>query len=251
MGKLWIGTSGWSYRDWVGPFYPQGMPSTRWFSHYCLHFRTVELNVTFYRIPTPKTVRLWRDASPGNFFFAIKMNRQITHIRRLVQTEGALARFNEMARNFGPKLNIILIQLPPTLAYEAGLVKDFLDLLRQQDPEHRYALEFRHPSWFKEEVYELLYRKGIACTIADTGGHFPPHEIFTTPYIYMRFHGPTELYASKYGERELAAAADKIQEWLQHRDVYVYFNNDMHGFGVENAFRLREMLNPRLAGQSA
>lgn len=251
MGKLIIGTSGWSYKDWVGPFYPEGMPSTRWFSHYCSHFPTVELNVTFYRIPTFKAVENWQAASPSDFQFTIKMNRQITHIRRLVGAEGALHRFLEMAERFGSKLKVILIQLPPTLEFDAGHAEAFFTLLRHLDPDRRYALECRHPSWFKDEVYDLLYRMGISVCIADSGGAFPPYEILTAPFVYVRFHGPGARYASKYSDEEMAAAAAKIGEWTKRRDVYIYFNNDMHGYGIENAFKLREMLNPRLVLRSA
>lgn len=251
MGKLMIGTSGWSYKDWVGPFYPEGMPSTRWFSHYCAHFPTVELNVTFYRIPSFKTVENWTAASPPEFQFAIKMNRQVTHIRCLVGAEGALHRFLEMAERFGPKLKVILIQLPPTLVFDKAAVEDFLTLLRHLDPDRRYAIEFRHPSWFKDEVFDLLYRMGVSVCIADSGGPFPPYEVLTTPFVYVRFHGPGARYASKYSDEEMAAAAEKIHDWARRRDVFVYFNNDMHGYGIENASKLREMLNPRLATRLA
>lgn len=251
MGNLLIGTSGWSYKDWVGPFYPKGMPSARWFSHYCAHFQTVELNVTFYRIPTPQAVENWRETSPRDFKFAIKMNRQVTHIRRLVNAEAALDRFLEMAQGFKSKLSAILLQLPPSLAFDQAVVGDFLAMLRQKDPDRRYALEFRHNSWLNPHALALLYEKNVGVCIPDYGGEFPQYEAFTTPYAYIRFHGPGALYASKYSDEELAAAAAKINAWRADRDVYVYFNNDMHGYGIENAFTLMEKMYPQRVGQAA
>lgn len=251
MGKLWIGTSGWSYKDWNGPFYPKGLPHTQWFEHYCRHFPTVEMNVTFYRMPAAATVEKWRDESPPDFIFAIKMSRLITHLHRLKEVSEPLDRFLEMADHFGRKLGVILIQLPPSLTFHADTTDEFFEMLREKDPHRPYALECRHPTWFQDEVYERLHRQGIALCVADSGGGFPPHEALTAPFVYVRFHGPGARYASKYNDRELSAAAAKIHEWLEQRDVYVYFNNDTQGYAVENAFKLREMLNRLPAGRSA
>lgn len=243
MARLWIGTSGWSYRDWVGPFYPKGLASSKWFGHYCEHFRTVELNVTFYRIPTVKAVENWVKSSPEGFVFAIKMFRGITHIKKLRHAEALLDEFFDVAAHFGPKLEVILIQLPPSLKYEAARTREFFEALREKKAPYRYVVECRHPSWFQDDFFDLLRQYGISLCVADWGGPFPAHETLTAPFLYVRFHGPAARYASLYSEEDMATAGRKIHEWLERGlDVYVYFNNDTHGYAIENARKLMEFL---------
>lgn len=245
MATLWIGTSGWSYRDWVGPFYPKGLPASKWFAHYCEHYPTVELNVTFYRIPTPKAVENWALTSPPGFLFAAKLNREITHVHKFHNVQDALARYFDVLSLLGPKLGVVLIQLPPSFHYHADRVREFLDLLRPRQRPWRTAIECRHPSWFTPEVFALLSEHQISLCIADAGGPFPAHEVQTAPFVYVRFHGPAARYASKYSPEEMAVASQKIRQWLeQGLDVYVYFNNDTHGYALQNANELRDLLAP-------
>lgn len=251
MAQLWIGTSGWSYRDWKGLFYPAGLRQADWFAHFCRHFQTVELNVTFYRIPSVQAVQKWAATSPPGFRFAIKLNRELTHTRRLANVQEELARFNEAVVHLGDKLAVILIQLPPSFRFDAARLDAFLTLLREQGLPCRYALEPRHPSWFAPEhgpeVAALLAAHQVSLCIADWGGPFPAHETVTAPFLYVRFHGPAARYASKYSDEEMASAAGKIRQWLtQQLDVYVYFNNDTHGYAIENAAKLADLLSQPL-----
>ncbi len=247
MSLFAIGTSGWNYAHWKGLFYPEDLPSSSWLEFYSRRFRTVELNVTFYRTPRATTVRQWIRVTPEDFIFSVKMNRRITHRRRLHNAEEALETFLEMLKGFGGKLGVVLIQLPPSMCFDVDRVESFLRMLRGKSPDVRYALEPRHGTWLQEDAYALLRRYDIALCHADSGGRYPKAEVVTAPFVYLRFHGPGALYASAYEDAHLRAVAEKMRRWHDEGlDVYAYFNNDVHGYAVENARRLRELVEEEI-----
>jgi len=232
-----IGTSGWDYAHWKEVFYPPGLPKARWLEQYASCFDTVELNATFYRQPAGQTVAQWYERTPKGFFWAIKASRYITHIRRLRDATEPLTKFYGAIADLREKLGPILLQLPPNLAFDEGIARDFLAGL---DPGLRHVIEVRHPSWVCDQAFELFAAYNVALCVSDTAGRFPSPEVVTADFMYVRMHGSRELYASKYTEAELKAWAAKIKRW--HKDTYVYFDNDRAGYAVKNALRLRQLL---------
>lgn len=237
MQQVFIGTSGWNYDHWRGPFYPEGLAKARWLQHYAQNFTTVEVNATFYRSMQPSVFQKWRSSTPDGFLWAVKANRIITHIRRLRDPEEYLARFMESLAPLGDKLGPILFQLPPSLAFDADLVRSFCRLLPAG---RRYTIEARHRSWISDTALSCLEDGNIAWCISDTAGRYPYHEAVTSDFIYIRLHGSKRLYASCYSEDELAAWSGRIKSW--GLDTYLYFDNDFMGYAPMNAIRLRELL---------
>jgi len=245
MGKLLIGTSGYTYSHWGrGVFYPEDVPQRRWLEFYSQHFDTVELNVTFYRLIRKNVFEGWCRRTPEEFLFAVKGSRYITHVKRLTACEDAVERFSENAQGLGNKLEIVLWQLPPRFACQKDRLTAFGRLLAGSPgmSKTRHAFEFRHDSWFIPEVARILERYGFSFCISDSP-HLPSIETVTADFIYLRFHGSQSLYGSKYTDAELTRWAQKVRTWLnQGKSVYAYFNNDVSGYAVENARRLREIL---------
>jgi len=238
MGELRIGTSGWIYRHWKGRFYPADLSPRRYLEYYAEHFCTVELNSPFYRLPSRKTFEGWRERTPEGFVFAVKANRTITHLKKLKDTEKEVESFFSAVRGLGEKLGPILFQLPPSLRKDRARLEGFLTKL----PPGRYAFEFRHPSWFCDEIYELLREKGIALCVADSP-RFPCVRLVTSSLLYVRLHGSTKLYASCYTEEELRDWASFIREHLTQGDAFIYFDNDYAAYAVQNAKELEEILS--------
>jgi uncharacterized protein YecE (DUF72 family) len=232
-----IGTSGWNYPHWKALFYPEDCPKTRWLEYYAQHFDTVELNATFYRLPKAVTFENWQHRTPASFTWSLKASRYITHVKRLKEAEEPLKRFYDSALRLGPKLGPILFQLPPSLAYENGLIREFLE---QLDSSLRHVIEVRHPSWIQDSFFQELEDTNVAFCISDTAGRYPFREAVTADFIYIRLHGSQKLYASKYTEKELKNWAKKIKAW--NRDTFIYFDNDFEAYAVANARRLKEML---------
>jgi len=232
-----VGTSGWNYLHWKGVFYPEKHPKSKWLEYYCGHFDTVELNASFYRQPKPTTFENWSKRTPGNFLWSVKANRYITHVKRLKDTEEPLKRFYDSATALGPKLGVILFQLPPSLAYDRGLVGEFLEKLNLA---YRHAIEVRNPSWITEEFFKQLEERNVSFCISDTAGRYPLHEEVTADYVYIRLHGSKKLYASLYTKKEVKEWAQKILKW--NRDTFVYFDNDFEGNAVRNAHMLKDVL---------
>ncbi len=237
--KLWIGTSGWVYPHWRGVFYPDGLPTARWLDYYTRHFRTVELNNSFYRLPSEGAFRAWGEAAPEGFLFAVKANRFITHMKKLKDAAEPLERFLGRARLLGDRLGPILYQLPPRWKCNLARLREFLSLL---PPDLLHAFEFRDRSWLNEDVFALLEKHGAAfCVISMPD--FPCPLRATAPFVYIRMHGSGVVYGGCYSEDELRRWAEHIEGFLgEGRDVYVYFNNDAFGYAVENARRLGGML---------
>lgn len=242
MSEFRVGTSGWSYRHWLGVFYPEGLKPAKFLEHYVKHFDCVELNASFYRLPQEKTVENWVRRTPEGFRFCLKLSRLITHRKRLVGVEEPLEAFFERFRALeeAGKLGPVLVQLPPSLRFDSGMAESFFSLLRERYGQHRFALEARHASWFSEESLDLLKEHGIAHVIADSGGRFPYHEAITADFVYLRFHGPGQLYASDYPDDVLKEFAHKVVGWLRWGfEVWAFFNNDVGGYAVKDALKLK------------
>jgi uncharacterized protein YecE (DUF72 family) len=232
-----IGTSGWNYPHWRRRFYPPELPAGAWLDFYARRFPTVEINYTFYRLPRAAVFAGWRAAVPGSFTFAVKASRFITHIKRLRAARRSvgllLGRARPLRGAFGP----VLFQLPPTMPFEEARLRVFLAGL---PPGRRYAMEFRHESWHRDETYALLRARRVAYCIADSRDR-PPHVLRTAPFVYVRFHGAGPR--GRYGGARLRRWADRLREaGAGAHTVYVYFNNDWGGYAIEDAARLAELL---------
>jgi uncharacterized protein YecE (DUF72 family) len=242
MARYWIGTSGWHYAHWLGVFYPEDLPPSRWLQHYVGHFPTVELNNPFYRQPRPQAWDLWRNNAPPGFLFAVKAHRFITHIKRLREVKEPLQRFLEGAMRLGDRLGPILYQLPPSFRRTPENQERLHHFLALLPPQLRHAVEFRHSSWMCEEALANLRDHGVAFCCFDSPGLKTPL-VATAPFAYMRFHGAEALYASNYPDAVLEEWARRLLALGQGlTDLFIYFNNDAYGYAVTNARTLAEML---------
>ncbi|SOD98483.1 DUF72 domain-containing protein [Blastococcus haudaquaticus] len=236
-----IGTSGWSYDHWDGVLYPPGTPPRDRLAHYVRRFGTVELNASFYRWPRDVSFAGWRRRLPEGFQLSVKAPRGLTHAKRLFAPEPWLPRLTSAWHELGARRAVLLLQLHP--AHERDDAR--LDYLLARLPDWmRVAVEFRHPSWHDDAVFELLERHGAAYCVM-SGAGLPCVLRATAPFVYVRMHGPDHdhLYAGSYGDADLRWWADRVGEWRDAgRDVYVYFNNDGYGHAVRNAERLRELV---------
>ena len=242
MSELRVGTSGWQYKHWRGRFYPRELPTSRWLQHYAKYFDTVELNNPFYRQPERKTFEKWRRAVPENFVYAVKLNRFITHIKRLRIERDSVERSYGTMAGLGPKAAVVLVQLPPRMKFDPERAERFFRMVSRR--RRRHALEPRESSWFTEEALELLRRLRVALVIGETP-HWPTHIAVTADFIYLRFHGPERRYGSDYSDDQLRLWAERIKAWrAEGRDVFAYFNNDEQAFAVKNALRLSDLAGP-------
>ncbi len=243
--KIFIGTSGYNYKHWAnGVFYPAKLPANQWLEYYAQHFNTVELNVTFYRLPAMETFAGWYQRTPGKFTFAAKGSRFITHIKKLKEPEEPLRIFFNNASSLKEKLAVVLWQFPPNFKKNIEKLSNFSSLLKKNHiaKKIRHTFEFRHPTWFCEEVYKILEKNNFSLCIAHSK-NWPLIEKLTADFIYLRFHGGTILYGSNYSEKELKEWINKVKSWLkQGKDLYGYFNNDACGYAVKNARRFSELL---------
>jgi uncharacterized protein YecE (DUF72 family) len=236
----YIGTSGWVYPHWHGIFYPQKLPTKQWLKHYVTRFDTVELNNTFYRLPSEQAFRRWKEDSPEGFKYAVKASRYITHMKKLQGVEEALPRFLERSRLLGERLGPILYQLPPFWKCNLDRLRNFSDML---PGDLRHVFEFRHASWLSEAVFTLLQKHRAGMCIVSLPD-FPCLLRSTAPFVYIRLHGAEAVYGSCYSEGELQWWAEQILGFLEDgKDVYAYFNNDAFGYAVQNALRLKEILS--------
>jgi len=239
MANLFIGTSGWIYNHWAEVFYPKSLPKDRWLEYYCHHFSTVEINNTFYRLPPESAFLKWNLKTPDNFTFSVKASRYITHIKKLSDPKESTEVFLSRANLLGEKLGPILFQLPPQFKINIGKLEGMLKIIEKK---FRYTFEFRHPSWFCENIYQLLQKQNIALCIADSP-NFPTVLGRTADFCYFRLHGATVLYGSRYSKEEIKNWATYIERYLKEgADVYVYFDNDAFGFAVANAKEMLEIL---------
>ncbi len=235
----YIGTSGWHYEHWRRRFYPEKLAKAKWLEFYAGHFGTVELNNSFYRLPSEAAFTNWRDSSPAGFSFAVKVSRFITHIKRLKDTEEAVETFLSRAKILGQKLGPLLYQLPPNLHRDDGRLETFLANLPR---ELKHVVEFRHQSWLDDAVFDILRRHNTGLCVFDMPSLRCPL-VATADFTYIRFHGRGELYASAYSDEELADWAKKLADFvISLREVYIYFNNDAEVFALSNAVTLRGYL---------
>ena len=239
LPQYYIGTSGWHYEHWKGLFYPQGLAKAQWLSFYANHFSTVELNTSFYRLPTEQAFITWRESSPPNFLFTVKVSRFITHIKRLKNVDDALDNFLSRARFLDNKLGPLLYQLPPNMHRNDAVLESFLRLL----PQHlRHVFEFRHKSWLDDRVFELLKRYNAGFCVFDMPDLTCPLQA-TANFAYIRFHGSSGLYWSCYSDEELSNWAKRIAKLGQNLEaIYIYFNNDAEAFAIRNAQTLARQL---------
>ena len=265
-----VGVSGWRYREWRGRFYPRGLAQRRELEYVAGLMNSVELNGSFYSLQRPASYQHWAASVPDDFLFAVKGSRYITHLKRLVDVEVALANFLASGLlGLGPKLGPVLWQLPENLRFDAEVVDGFFGRLprttgeaaklarehddkvkegrsltsAEEDVPMRHALEFRSQTFAAQEAYDVLRRHDVACVLADTAGRWPKVEKVTSDFMYLRLHGDKELYASGYSEASLADWAAKCRAWERDGlDVFVYFDNDIKGYAPHDAMKLISLL---------
>ena len=229
--RILVGTSGYSYKEWKGSFYPERFPEKEMLRFYAGRFPTVEINNTFYRMPTESMLQRWSSEVPESFAFVLKASRRITHEQKLRQSSDSVGFFLAAAATLGHKLGPLLFQLPPTFKQDLPLLREFLALLPR---ERRAAFEFRHPSWFEDGVYEALRAHGAALCTADTGGPDDPPLVATSDWGYLR------LRDEGYDDRELGGWAERIksQPW---GETFVFFKHEEQGMGPKLAARFIEL----------
>lgn len=268
-----VGISGWRYAAWRGDFYPPGLAQRRELEYAAEHLTSIEVNGSFYSLQRPTSYAAWRAQTPDGFVFAVKGGRYVTHLKRLVGVQTALANFFASGvLGLGPKLGPVLWQLPENLSFDAEVLDGFLALLprstgeaarlaarhddklapdrvlttTEADVPLRHALEFRSRTFATDKAYDLLRSHGVACVVADTAGRWPSVEQVTSDLMYVRLHGDRELYASGYSDEALDAWAVRCRSWeADGLQVHAYFDNDLKGFAPRDAMRLIARLADR------
>ena len=240
--EIRIGTSGYHYKHWRGPFYPKNISPNQMLEFYSQNFDTVELNNSFYRLPTEAAFDNWRQSTPADFVFAVKASRFLTHQKKLKDPETALQNLLPRASRLSTKLGPLLFQLPPRWQVNPSRLEGLLEVLPR---DLRCTFEFRDLSWIQPEINRLLARFGAAFCIYELAGFQSPLEI-TADFTYVRLHGPGNKYQGDYSTETLAGWAERIKQWrktLKH--IFVYFDNDQAGFAAKNALELKAMAEPR------
>lgn len=232
MPGFHIGTSGFSYKHWLGTIYPEGLPAKRHLAWYAQFFDCVELNMTFYRLPKPGVAAHWHQEVPREFRFAVKGSRWLTHIKRLLDRKEGVHRFLESVEDLKEKRGPILWQLPPKFRCDVGRLDAFLGAL----PGLPHAVEFRDASWMNNQVFDLLDRHGAALVVHDLLDARWPSDL-PGRFVYRRFHGATGKYSGNYSDGQLRAAARWLEK--QDRDAWAFFNNDIGGHAFRNALQLK------------
>jgi uncharacterized protein YecE (DUF72 family) len=238
-----VGCSGWNYTSWRGRFYPLDLPASRWLEFYATRFDTVEINNSFYRLPPRSTFEDWRAQVPSGFLFAVKASRFLTHMKRLLDPDEPLERLFASVSGLGQRLGPVLYQLPPTLKLDLPRLGQFLRALPRSTRGTRLpVVEFRHPSWYVEETFELLARRRATMCLHDKLGSAIAGPM-VGPFTYVRFHGASGHYHGSYSRRQLERWAHVLAEQtLAGRRVLAYFNNDPDAVATKNALTLRDML---------
>ncbi len=238
MAKIYTGCSGFHYKEWKDIFYPENLPQSKWFQFYCEHFNTLELNVTFYKFPTEKSLAKWYSSSPVDFKFSVKAPRLITHYKKFNEC-GSLLRdyYNSISAGLQEKLGCVLFQLPPQLIY----TPEILDLMiNSVDPSFQNVFEFRHISWWNENVFEQFKKRHLIFC----GASFPnlPDEVtVTTQNLYYRFHGVPVLYKSVYTEDSIANIYRQIRN-AEPKEAWIYFNNTWGNAAIINSKYLQTLI---------
>lgn len=240
MGKIWVGTSGWTYDGWRGSFYPKEVPKKRWLAWYAQQFATTEINGSFYRTPSLEAVEAWREQTPDEFLFAWKASKFITHWKRLSDKSASSIELMEMRlKVLGPKAGPVLFQLPARFKADGERLASFLKLLSKK---YKYAFEFRDASWYEKDILALLRKRDVALCLSD---HIdaPAPWVITASHVYIRGHGPTGEYKDRYPLKTLRDWAAAIRKWKrQGRTVFCYFDNDQKSAAPKDARRLLQLL---------
>jgi uncharacterized protein YecE (DUF72 family) len=240
MNGILIGTSGWTYDGWRGPFYPKDLPRKDWLAWYGNRFQTTEINGSFYRTPSLPAVRDWREQTPKQFCFAWKASKFITHWKRLsAKSDNSIDLMVSRLEVLKPKVAAVLFQLPPQFQKNCERLASFLKMLPRR---YRYAFEFRHDSWYEDDVLDLLREHDVSLCLSDHHDAPSPWKA-TARHVYVRGHGPSGRYKDNYPEETLRVWAREIRKWRrQRRKVLVYFDNDQKSAAPKDAQRLKEML---------
>jgi uncharacterized protein YecE (DUF72 family) len=247
MSNVWIGASGWTYDAWRGPFYPDDVPKRRWLEWYATQFPTTEINGSFYRTPSLEAVQQWRQQTPEGFIFAWKASKFITHWKRLTEKcANSIELMESRLKVLGPKLGPVLFQLPPQFRADRTRLANFLKMLPKR---RRYAFEFRDASWYDDAILDLLRKRHISLCLSDH--HDAPSPwIVTADFVYIRGHGPTGEYHSRYAPRTLTKWAADVKKWKrQGIDVYCYFDNDQKSAAPKDAKQLIKLLAAKKAAR--
>ena len=241
MGRIRVGCSGWNYKHWRnGVFYPPRLPPRSWLAYYAEHFDTVEVNSTFYRLPRVSTVAHWVELTPDEFTMAFKASRYLTHVKRLQELPGHVDLLLDPMSPLveSPKLGPMLWQLPPTFARDDERLANALE---QLPPGLRHAIEFRHESWFVDEVFEVLRDHGVALVLADRASAPALRRCeLTADFAYVRLH--EGRHRGNYSHAELGRWVGRLRRLAERAEVFAYFNNDQHGYAIENAGYVRRSL---------
>lgn len=234
-----IGTSGFSYEHWKDVFYSRNLPQEDWLKYYSDYFDTIEINSTFYHLPSNETVKHWYDDTPKDFRFSLKGSRLITHYKKLSNVHEAVNKFFQNIDPLRKKIIIILWQFPKNFKIDIEKLQNFLMIINKFG--YNSAFEFRHPSWFVDEVCELLEKYNSTLVVSDYD-NLPESRTVNSDFIYIRLHGGKKLYTSEYDIDELKIWANKIVDWSKNHEIVVYFNNDAEGFAIKNAKSLNDLI---------
>jgi uncharacterized protein YecE (DUF72 family) len=240
MSRILIGTSGWTYDGWRGPFYPKDVPKKDWLAWYAEAFPTTEINGSFYRTPSLDAVRNWREQTAKPFLFSWKASKFITHWKRLSEkSDNSIALMETRLKALSPKVGAVLFQLPPRFEKNRERLELFLAMLPRCYP---YAFEFRHKSWYDDDILDLLHARDVSLCLSDHHDAPSPWQV-TARHVYVRGHGPTGRYRDRYPEKTLRTWARDIRKWKrQRRTVFVYFDNDQKSAAPKDAQRLMELV---------
>lgn len=239
--RILVGTSGWHYDHWKGPFYPQDIRGEDMLGFAAKQFSTVEVNNSFYHLPSKKMFRAWSKQTPPDFTFSVKASRYITHMKKLNNSGQPVEKFLSSAGQLKKKLGPILFQLPPHWQRNAGRMKEFLAALPKK---HRYAFEFRDPSWFHGEIFALMEKHNASLCSFDIAGQQSMHKL-TADFAYMRLHGPSgQKYAGRYTRSQLRIWQRHAEQFLDEgaKQVFIYFDNDQLGYAALNALEIQKMI---------
>jgi uncharacterized protein YecE (DUF72 family) len=237
--RVHIGTSGWHYLHWKGPYYPKDLPAKDFLTQYAKDFQTVEINNTFYKLPEVTTLIKWQAEVPKNFLFSVKASRYITHVKKLKDPKSTLKKFFSRIEHLKKNIAVILFQLPPKWSLNLERFEEFLQALPKG---YRYSFEFRDSSWLCEEVYALLKKRKHTLCLYEFAGKKTPHRV-TAKFVYVRLHGPKRAYQGSYSSRVLDTWAKQFNDWAKKGiEVFCYFDNDEKGYAPKNALKLMEKL---------
>ena len=240
QGKIYVGTSGWHYKHWVGTYYPQDLKSDQFMEYYLKDFHTVEINNSFYKLPSEATFMQWRNDVPADFLYAVKASRFITHMKKLKEAKTSFDKFFLNVAGLEEKLGPILFQLPPGWKVNAERLREFTNAIPS---DYRYTFEFRNDTWYTQEVYDILKEKNMAFCVYELEYHQSPL-VITADFVYIRLHGPGNKYQGSYNDQSLAEWAGRCRDWSKEgKDVFIYFDNDQNGYAAFNARSLKELVS--------